>query len=78
MRKHITQAEILRIEKLLRSGVNKLDEIQAIVFVHSDCIKAVAKKYSNTQKRLKKEAADAKKAAKDAPKEEDSAVDPLS
>jgi hypothetical protein len=47
MRKHITQAEVLRIEKLLNNGVTDMAEIQTVVFVHSACIQQVVDKFNN-------------------------------
>ena len=41
MRKHITQAEILRIKKFLREGVCEIPDIQKQVFVHAECIQRV-------------------------------------
>jgi len=38
MRKHITQAQILKIEKLLNAGITDRAEIQSQVYVHSECI----------------------------------------
>ena len=71
MRKHITQAEILRIKKLVRSGVTDRAEIQASVFVHSDCIDAVLASVKRDEGKGKK-AAPKKKATPKA------VVDPLS
>ena len=70
MRKHITQAEILRIKKLVRAGVTDRAEIQASVFVHSDCIDRVLSVIADAEK--PKKAAPKKKATPKA------VVDPLS
>lgn len=45
MRTHMTQGEILRIYKLLRSGVTEVEEIQKEVFVDADIIKQVIRKF---------------------------------
>lgn len=76
MRKHMTQAEILRIEKLLRSGVTDIAEIQTEVFVHAECIQQVITKFENTAARD----AAAEGGGKPAPKRrrKKAAVDPLS
>jgi hypothetical protein len=68
MRKHMTHGQMVKINKLLRNGVTDMAEIQALVPVHQECIKSVAKKYLAEQKPVKK--ASGKK--KDAP------VDPIS
>ena len=66
MRKHTTQAEILRIQKFLRTGVTDVEEIQKQVFIHADSIQAVKTKWENQNKKTAK------------PKKRKAAVDPLS
>ena len=51
MRKHMTQAELLRIERLIRSGVTDPAEIQEQVMVHAECIQQVLTKSENTAAR---------------------------
>lgn len=65
MRKHTTQAEILRIQKLLRAGVTDIGAIQKQVFIHADSIQAVKDVFDKQNKPVKK------------PKKK-AAVDPLS
>jgi hypothetical protein len=71
MRKHITQGEVLRIKKLVRAGVTDRAEIQASVFVHSDCIDAVLGS-------IKRDEAKAKTAAPKKKATPKAVVDPLS
>jgi len=80
MRKHITQAEILRIEKLLREGVTDKAMIQGIVFVHEDCIDQVVAKFNKTNPKAKPKAVAKKETAADRAKAKAAlkAVDPLS
>ena len=73
MRKHITQAEILRIEKCLRGGITDKAEIQKIVFVHEACIDQVINKFNNQPGN-----APAEEASKPKRRSRKAAVDPLS
>ena len=61
LRKHMTQAEMSRINKLLRSGVTDIGEIQSEVFIHSACIQNVIDVYNkqNPVKKSRKKAAPA-------------------
>ena len=54
MRKHMTQAEVLRTERLLRSGVTELAELQKEVFVHAECLERVVTKFNNANAPKKK------------------------
>lgn len=51
MRTHMTQAEILRINKLLRAGVTDIEEIQKEVFIHADNINQVIRKFKKQEVR---------------------------
>lgn len=61
LRTHMTQSEILRVNKLLRSGVTKIEEIQTEVFVHATKIQKVIDVYNNQnpKKKSRKKAAPA-------------------
>ena len=65
MRKHMTNGQMIRIKKLLSNGVTDMAELQAVVPVHADCIKQVAKVYLESQKADGKKPAAKKKAAVD-------------
>ena len=54
MRKHTTQAEIFRINKLLRSGVTEVGEIQEQVFIHATSIERIITKFNKENKPAKK------------------------
>lgn len=60
LRTHMTQAEILRVNKLLRAGVTEIAEIQTEVFVHATKIQKVIDVYikQNPKKKSRKKAAE--------------------
>ena len=46
MRKHMTQAQYLQIEKHVKNGVTDVQMLQSIVPIHPDCIKQVIAKHA--------------------------------
>lgn len=77
MRKHTTQAEIHRINKLLRAGVTEVAEIQAEVFVHAECIERIITKFENQKAAAAAAAEPAEPAKPTRKKVKKAAVDPL-